>query len=135
MRARPCIALLLLLALLGQPLLGLAMALHGPGSAAQYPVSPLSVADHDRHTDHDHHAHRHADAGGDGSSPHHENCEHGGGLSAPCPCPVNAPCGTVATPPTRALPVARFDHHWFDALDSPLRQRAIDVEPRPPRQP
>jgi len=125
MRARPCIALALLLALLGQPLLVLAVALHGPGDAADYPVSPLPVADHD------HHAHRQADP--DGPTSHHGNCEHGGGPTAPCPCPVNAPCGTVTTPPTRVLAVARFEHHWFDALDSPLRQRTIDVEPRPPR--
>jgi hypothetical protein len=135
MRARPCIALLLLLALLGQPLLALAVALHGPGSATVYLDSPLPVADHEHHGHHHHHAHGHGGIRGDAPSPHHDNCEHGGGPSAPCPCPVNAPCGTVTTPPARILPVVRFDHHWFDALDSPLCQRAIDVEPRPPRQP
>lgn len=130
MRPRPFIALMLLLALLGQPLLGLAVALNGAGSPA--------VVDHDHHEHHarhDHHPQRVVDAGVDAPSPHHDNCEHGGGAMAPCLCPVNAPCGTLTTPPARVLPVAHFEHHWFDALDSPLRQRAIDVEPRPPRQP
>lgn len=125
MDIRRNVTLLLLLVLISQPMLGFAMVLGSVKNTATPHLHAIAVGEHHPVPVEQTLSHRQS---------HHDGCVAAAETGELCLCPVNAACGpaTTAWLQTPATAV-RPDGHWSMPLAPRLRQRLIDVEPRPPR--